>query len=270
VPGMIAFEVVYAVLYRDDAPGAVVLVVATALGYAFRARTDRADRLQAETARLARERDERARAAVVDERARIARELHDSVAHTVSMMVLQAGGVRRMLGPELVREREALASVERAGRQSVAELRRMLGILRASDRGRDLAPQPSLAHVGELVDAMREIGVTVELSVDGKPRALPPGVDLSAYRIVQEALNNVAKHAGRAGARVTVRYNAADVTVGVIDDGESAKPGESPRFGHGLIGMRERVALYGGTLEAGPQPHGGFAVRAVLPLDGAL
>jgi signal transduction histidine kinase len=223
-----------------------------------------------EAGRAAAERDrllaeEQARTAVADERARIARELHDAVAHSVSVMVLQAGGVRRLLGddPTREREREALAGVEATGRQAVVELHRMLGILRRRDDGAELAPQPSLARVGALVEQVREAGLDAKLRIDGEPTSLAPGLDMSAYRIVQEALTNALRYAPGARVDVSVHYGR-DLRLEVRDDG----PGHAPSTGsgQGLVGMRERVALFGGELEAGPVEDGsGFRVRARLP-----
>jgi signal transduction histidine kinase len=205
----------------------------------------------------------RAEEHVAEERARIARELHDAVAHSVSVMVLQVGAVRRLLGDERPREREVLAGVEELGRQAVGELHTMLGILRRADAGAELAPQPSLRRVSELVEQVRSAGLDASLSVSGSAE-LAPGLDMSAYRIVQEALTNALRHAPGSRVSVSVEYGR-DLVLEVVDDGarrngHSAPPGS----GHGLVGMRERAALYGGSLEAGPR-DGGFAVRAVLP-----
>lgn len=209
--------------------------------------------------------EEQARTAVADERARIARELHDAVAHSVSVMVLQAGGVRRLLGddPTREREREALAGVEETGRQAVVELHRMLGILRKRDDGAELAPQPSLARVGALVDQVREAGLDAQLKIEGEPAALAPGLDMSAYRILQEALTNALRYAPGARVDVSVRYGR-DLQLEVRDDGPGRAPSQGS--GHGIVGMRERAALFGGELEAGPLPGGaGFRVHARLP-----
>jgi signal transduction histidine kinase len=208
----------------------------------------------------------RAEEHVAEERARIARELHDAVAHSVSVMVLQAGAVRRVLGEERPREREVLAGIEELGRQAVGELHRMLGILRKADVGAELAPQPSLRRVGELVDQVRGAGLDASLEVSGDVRELAPGLDMSAYRIVQEALTNALRHAP--GSRVSVRVEyGRDLVLSVIDDGARVNGhAPPPGSGHGLVGMRERTALYGGALQAGPRADGGFAVEARLPL----
>jgi signal transduction histidine kinase len=214
---------------------------------------------------LARERDERARAAVAEERTRIARELHDVVAHAISVVVLQARGGRRALDSDPGDARRALDAIEATASQALAEMRRLLGMLRADDDVLGLAPQPSLAALGTLVEQVREAGLPTDLRVEGDPRELPPGVDLSAYRIVQEALTNALKHAGsRARARVVVRYGDDELLLEVADDGTGS--GQENGAGHGLLGMRERVSVFGGRLESGPRPEGGFAVRARLPL----
>ncbi len=209
--------------------------------------------------------EEEARTAVADERARIARELHDAVAHSVSVMVLQAGAVRRVLGKNPDRDREVLAGIEETGRQAVMELHRMLGILRKRDEGAELAPQPSLRRVDELVTHVREAGLDASLTVEGKPADLPQGLDMSAYRIVQEALTNAMRYAPGSTVAVTVAYGR-ELRLEVRDDGARTLNGHAtPGSGHGIVGMRERAALFGGELEAGPGGRG-FAVRARLPL----
>jgi signal transduction histidine kinase len=204
---------------------------------------------------------ELAEAAVAIERGRIARELHDVVAHNVSMMVVQAGAAERVLAGEQPHVRDALAAISDTGRQTVDEMRTLLGVLRASA---PLAPQPGLADLEELVDGVREAGLPVTLRIEGSPRPLPQAADLSAYRIVQEALTNALKHAGPARADVVVRFEAGAVTLEVRDTGMGA--GQGGGTGHGLVGMRERVAMFGGELDASPAPEGGFAVRARLPV----
>jgi signal transduction histidine kinase len=227
-------------------------------------RTQRAAMLEARVERAERERETAARIAVAEERARIARELHDIVAHSVSVMVLQTGGVRLRLGPEHATEREALESVEQAGREALAEMRRLLGVLRTADEDPELGPQPGLGQLDRLVAQIRDAGMPVELRVEGEPAPLPAGVDLSAYRIVQEGLTNALRHAGPARAEVVVRYARDAVEVAVLDDG--AGPGPTDGRGHGLAGMRERVRLFGGELQAGARAEGGFALRARLPV----
>ena len=196
-----------------------------------------------------RERDLAAREAVVEERARIARELHDVIAHNVSMMVVQAGAERRVLDDEQASTREVLETIEQIGRGALTEMRRLVGMLR-SDARDPLAPQPGLDDVPTLVRQVREAGLPVELHVDGERRELPVGIELSAYRIVQEALTNALKHAGDAHAAVHVRYGADSLELEIVDDGAGA-PAAVSSGGHGLVGMRERVALYGGRLDAG-------------------
>ena len=220
----------------------------------------------AERARvLERDRDVNVRVAAAEERVRLARELHDVVGHSVSVMVVQAGAERLALGQERPATREALLAIERTGREALAEMSRLLGILRKDGERAALAPRPSLADVETLVATVRDAGVPVELQVEGDPASLPPGIDVSAYRIVQEALTNVAKHAGPARASVRVRYGGRAVEVQVSDDGRGPENGLG--LGYGLAGMRERVELHGGTFEAGRRNGGGFTVTARLPLE---
>jgi signal transduction histidine kinase len=219
-------------------------------------RADRADR----------EREERAQAAVAEERARIARELHDIVAHNVSVMVVQAEAADEMLErdrPE--RARGPVWKIQETGRSALTDMRRMLGILREADSRPALAPQPGIANLELLLTKLRESGLPVELDVTGEPQPLSPGVDLSAYRVVQEALTNTLKHAGPARARVVVHFAPGALELEISDDGPGAPNGAGG--GHGLVGMRERVAMFGGELEAGPRPAGGYLVRARLPLE---
>ena len=215
-------------------------------------------------ARLAeRERDVAAREAVVEERARIARELHDAVAHSVSMMVIQAGAERRVVedGPT----REVLQTIEQIGRGALTEMRRLVGMLRTESSSGPLAPQPTLADLPTLMTQVSEAGLPVEFRVDGERRDLPVGIELSAYRIVQEALTNALKHAGRAHASVSVRYGPDSLELEITDDGAGV-PAEVPGGGHGLVGIQERVSLYGGEFDASACLGGGFAVRVLLPL----
>jgi signal transduction histidine kinase len=209
----------------------------------------------------------RAAAAIAEERARIARELHDVVAHSISVMVLQARGGRRVLDSEPSDARDAFGTIERTGQQALDEMRRLLGMLRRSDEEIALAPQPSLNELGRLVEQVRAAGLPVQVTVEGEPRELPPGVDLSAYRIVQEALTNVLKHAGPARARVVLRYGADDFELEIADDGPGTGYGSGAGFG--LVGMRERVSVYGGEFEAGRRPEGGYALRVRLPIGSA-
>jgi signal transduction histidine kinase len=202
----------------------------------------------------------------MEERRRIARELHDVIAHSITLMTVQAGAARLLLAEEPERAREPVLSVEETGRQALAELRRLLGMIRSGDGEPALAPQPGLARLDDLMGQARRAGLPVDLAVAGEPRALPPGLDLTAYRIVQEALTNARRHAGPARASVLVRYGIESLELEVTDDGRTA-PTRSDGGGHGLVGMRERVALYDGTLEAGRRPEGGYAVRVRLPVE---
>lgn len=221
-------------------------------------------RLRRRAAELERERDEKARLAVAEERARIARELHDIIAHAISVMIVQARVGRRRLAGETAPPRESFDTIEETGRHALAEMRRLVGMLRAEGEPPTLAPQPGLGQLEALVAQVSDAGLPVELSIEGEPRELPPGIDLSTYRIVQEALTNALKHAGPASARVVVSYGEEEIEVQVVDTGAGAEEGDAA--GHGLVGMRERVSLYGGEIEAGHRAGGGFVVRARLPL----
>jgi signal transduction histidine kinase len=213
-----------------------------------------------------REQEHRTRLAVGDERARIARELHDVVAHSVGIIVIQAQGARRVFDRDPERAREALDSIEQTARTALADMRSSLGVLRDQSGSPLREPQPGLAELDGLLERAREGGLEVELAVEGQPRTLPRGVDLSAYRIVQEALTNTIKHAGPARSRITLRYGERELEVEVSDDGPGPSVnGAGTGSGHGLLGMRERVASHGGEVEAGSGPDGGFVVRASLP-----
>ena len=220
--------------------------------------------LEDRAAALERERGANSRVAAAEERARIARELHDVLSHSVSVMVVQAGAERLALGSGRAATGEALEAIEQTGRQALAEMRRLLGMLRADGEPPAHAPQPTVADLEHLVSQVCEAGLPVELLIQGDPTALPPGVAVCAYRIIQEALTNVLKHAGPASARVVVRYATHALVLEVADDGRGMREAEGA--GHGLIGMRERVALYGGDFDAGGRNGGGFVVRARLPL----
>jgi signal transduction histidine kinase len=206
--------------------------------------------------------------AAAKERARIAHELHDLVAHSVSEMVVQASGVRCSLTEDQEREREALRSIERIGREALTEMRRMLGVLPGGgdDQMTELAPQPGLAYLDRLITNVQSAGLPVTLHVEGERPAVPIGIDLSAYRIVQEGLANALTHANCAHADVTVRYGGDVIEVEIADDGSSVD-GAGRSEGESLAGMRERVALYGGKLETGPRAGGGYLVRAQLPVE---
>ena len=213
-----------------------------------------------------REREERARKAVAEERARIARELHDVVAHAISVIVLQARGGRRALeDPD--EARDAFDAIEATGAQALGEMRRLLGLLRREDEELSLAPQPGLASLDALAAQVTEAGLPVEVTIEGEACELPPGIDLSAFRIVQEALTNALKHAGPATAHVIVRFGEDDLELEIVDTGPGEGAGDGG--GHGLVGMRERASLYGGDVSAGRRTGGGFGVRVRLPLASA-
>jgi signal transduction histidine kinase len=258
-----------AYIVGDAIWGSGLMAGAWGLGRAFRNRKLSAHALEQRADQLEREQEERARLAVADERGRIARELHDIVAHNVSTMVVQAGAGKRVLDRDPGKAREAFASIETSGRRALAEMRRLLGILRTDREGLALAPQPGLASLDGLIDQVRDAGLPVELTVIGQPQPLSSGVDVSAYRIIQEGLTNTIKHAGPAHAEVVVRYEDGDLDLEILDDGRGAaeSAANGARKGHGLVGMQERVNLYGGTLETGSRRSGGYAVRARLPVE---
>lgn len=240
------------------------LAMAWVVGRLMRSWRLRTEELEGLAAELAAERDARARAAVEAERMRIAHELHDVVAHNVSVMTIQATAASRILASDPGAARDALASVECTGRETVDEMRILLGVLR--DRGAEepFAPQPGLAELDALADRVGSAGLPVEVVVEGRPRPLAAGLDLAAYRIVQEALTNSLKHAGGAHAQVTVRYTDTALELEVVDDG--AGNGAGGGTGNGLVGMQERVAMYGGQVEMGRRREGGWALRARLPV----
>jgi signal transduction histidine kinase len=241
------------------------VVVAWLLGDNLRVRRAYLAGLEERAARLERERDAQARIAVAQERARIARELHDVVAHNVSVMVVQADGAGCALDEgELADTAEAIEAIGRTGRTALGEMRLLLGLLRSSTET-DYAPQPDVGRIEELIG---QVPLPVELTMQGVPRRPPPGVGLAAYRIVQEALTNAMKHAGpRASAAVRLEYETDGLRIAVTDDGPGPVPGGSP--GHGIAGMRERAAMFGGSVEAGARPGGGFQVSAWLPWAGS-
>ena len=243
----------------------LIFSLAWIFGVALGNRTAQARELRQRVAAAELERVAAAERAAADERARIARELHDVVAHSISVMVVQTSGVRRLLEEDQGREREALLSVERIGREALAEMRRMLGVMKPDEQQPvSLTPQPGLQHLDRLIQQVEQAGLPVRLRVEGPPVDLPAGIDLSAYRIVQEGLTNALKHANGAHAEVVVRYVDDGVELEVADDGPGSNGAELD--GHGLAGMRERVALFGGTLDAGPREGGGFVLRAQLPV----
>jgi signal transduction histidine kinase len=255
---------------RFDLPSAglvaVLCAIAASLGRYIGGKRSSISTLEGETARLARERELLAERAVGEERTRIAQELHDVIAHNVSLIVVQA----QALGAtqDDARVSAATDAIADLGRRTMAEMHRTLRLLRDRDDAPELAPQPGLGDIEALLRRSREAGVPVELTIEGAPRPLAQSVDLSAYRIIQEALTNVVKHAGSAPAEVTIAYRADALELTILDSGEATANGGAPApGGHGLIGMRERTALFGGTLTAGPRPGVGFEVHASLPYD---
>jgi signal transduction histidine kinase len=247
----------------DVAFAAFVIGGPYAAGVGMRLRRQRERQLTQRTVELELQRDAQARAAVAEERRRIARELHDVVAHAISVTVVQARGGRKVLDADVEQARTAFDSIERTGEQALGEMRRLLGMLREDDPNAGRAPQPSLARLDALADDLRSSGLPVEVEVNGETVELAPGVDLAAYRIVQEALTNTLKHAGPAVAHVHVHFGASAVELTIEDDG--AGNGKGSGSGNGLVGIRERVAVVGGTLDAGALPDGGFRVHALLP-----
>ncbi|WP_344274869.1 sensor histidine kinase [Actinomadura napierensis] len=280
VAGFVSFLVSLVMMPVETSP--VVLVSDCALvagvwvlGRNLRLRRAYFAELEDRAARLERARGTDARAARIEERSRIARELHDVVAHHVSVMTVQAGAARRIIDRDPGSAREAMSTIEEVGRTALSEMRRIVGVLRterdAEQAGRELAPQPGLGDLGELLDHVRETGLSVQLWIEGEARTPSPGVDVAAFRLIQEALTNTLKHAGaQARAWVRLYYTEADLTVEIEDDGRGtativADGTDNP--GHGLVGMYERVALYGGELRIGPRVGGGFGVRARFPLE---
>ena len=238
------------------------MTIAWTVGFLARYPVARARSAEEHAVRLELEQAEAAHRAVLEERRRIARELHDVVAHSVSVMTVQAGGVRRLLTPEQEREREALLAVERIGRDALAEMRRVVGLLRDDGDEAPLAPQPGLDTLDALLGTVRDAGLDVELVVEGERRSLPPGLDLAAFRVVQEALTNALRHARPSHASVRLQYAPDALRIEVANDGVNGAP---PGRGHGSTGMRERVALYGGSLESGGR-DGRYLVAATLPI----
>lgn len=260
-------------LQRQDAYSVASDLVFTAVvvvglpgiaGQALRRYRERVVELEQLTQELAEEREERERLAVLDERHRIAREMHDVVAHSVSLMVVQAGGARSMLDSDLDDSRQALLAVETVGREALAELRRVLDLLHGTSEPLGLRPQPGTAELAGLVAATRGAGLEADLVVVGERRPLPAGVELAVYRMVQEALTNAVKHARASRAAVQLTWQPGALEIAVVDDG--CGPLVPAQGGHGLAGMRDRLAAYGGDLQAGPRDGGGFAVRARIPL----
>ncbi|MFG3499201.1 sensor histidine kinase [Streptomyces sp. NPDC047928] len=264
VPGKIFFTVVMTVPF----------VLAWVLGDSMRTRRAYFAQLEERASRLEREREAQAKVAVAAERARIARELHDVVAHNVSVMVVQADGAAYVLDNSPDQARQALQTISTTGRQALAEMRRLLGVLRTGEHQEagEYVPQPDVQQIEDLVEQVRSTGLAVDFKIEGTPRPLARGVELTAYRIVQEALTNTRKHGGPdAGASVRLVYFDDGLGLLVEDDGRGAphevyEDGGADGQGHGLIGMRERVGMVGGTLDAGPRPGGGFRISALLPL----
>ncbi|NJQ03675.1 sensor histidine kinase [Streptomyces zingiberis] len=256
----------------------VPFVLAWVLGDSLRTRRAYYAELEERAARLEREREVRSKVAVAAERSRIARELHDVVAHNVSVMVVQADGAAYVLDTSPDQARQALETISGTGRQALAEMRRLLGVLRTGEgeRSGEYLPQPDVAQLGDLIEQVRGAGLPVVFEVGGAPRPLASGVELTAYRIVQEALTNTRKHGGPdAGALVRLTYGEGELELLVEDDGRGARrqlyeEGGEDGLGQGLIGMRERVGVVGGSLDAGPRPGGGFRISAVLPLKPAV
>ena len=253
---------------RAQIPGGLIPILLVApvwlAGTSMRRREQRAAASAARADRLERERE----AALRAERTRIARELHDVVTHSVSVMVLQAGAARQIMAKDEGRSAALLESVEAGGRSALEELRHLLGLLSDQDAEAPLAPQPGVNEISALVEQVREAGLPVELRIEGEARAVSAGVAVAAYRIVQEALTNVLKHAGGAAARVVLRWADAALELEILDYGASPVVDERDVLrGRGLAGMRERAAMYGGTLDAGPAPDRGYLVRARIPLE---
>jgi signal transduction histidine kinase len=262
------------VAYNDPKHDAAELVfipflfaIAWLAGSTVRGRSEQAEAAEERALRAEQDRETTARLAVAEERARIARELHDIVAHAVSVMVLHVGTVRRTLPDTLADDRDALSDVERVGRGALAEMRRLLGAMRRDDDEVDFAPQPGLERLQSLIEEIGRTGLRVELHAEGMRVSLPPAVDLSAYRIIQEGLTNVRKHAHADRADVKLRYEGGHLQIDVHDNGTGTP--FSDGLGHGLIGVRERVKIYGGEMSAGPAPEGGFLLRARLPIEEA-
>jgi signal transduction histidine kinase len=266
------------IVWSPDGPGAKLIMQllvggvlfggstlsAWVLGDSMRYRRGYYAALEDRAARLEAERDAQAKVATAAERARIARELHDIIAHHVSVMVVQADGAGYALRSDPVRAEMAIKAISATGRQALTEMRRLLGVLRGADEQAQMTPVPGIGELRELLDQARAAGLAVSYTLSGVPRELPEGAGLAAYRVVQESLTNTRKHAGlAASAAVTLRYEPDGLVVEVTDDGVASLPADSA--GHGLAGMRERIEMYGGTVQAGPLPGGGFGVRARLP-----
>ncbi len=243
----------------------IFISVAWACGFILSRRSEHLREMAARARQAEHEQSAAAERAVAEERQRIARELHDVIAHSVSVMTVQAGAVRRLLKPEQEKERAALETVESTGRQALTEMRRLVGLLREQGAMPEFTPQPGIKTIETLLDGVRAAGLPVELEVEGAPRELPPGVDLAAYRVVQEALTNALKYAGPAHAWVAVTWGDGELELEIANDGRG--DGDGSGGGQGLAGMRERVSLYGGEIESGTRNGGGYVVRARLPFE---
>ena len=250
----------------DLAAALVFLVGPWTVGVTMRQRARRASDAEALARRLEEEREEHVAAAAAAERTRIARELHDIVSHSISVVVIQTQAVRRRLGPAQVREAEDLAAVETTAREALAEMRRLVGVLRSDEEAASLSPQPGLHELDRLCEQVRASGLAVDVRVEGRPYALPAGLDLTAYRIVQEGLTNALRHSGARRVTVRVRYDAGGVDIAVDDDGRGFDPASVISQGHGLVGVRERVELYDGTFHVLPSEPRGTRLVASLPL----
>ncbi len=267
VAGALTLTVFVADGYRQAVSGIVFFAAAWVFGDNIGTRRAYTRALEEKNERLEREQEAQAARAVAEEQARIARELHDVIAHSMSVIVVQAAAANDVFDARPERARQALREIEATGRATLAELRRLLGAVRGD--GVEYAPQPGLEQVDNLVTQVRATGLEVAVSVEGEPRPLPAALDLSAYRVVQEALTNTVKHAQATRADVALRFRDDALDVEVRDDGRGAEAEPGDGTGHGLIGMRERVTVFGGSLEAGPAPGGGFAVAARFPLEAA-
>jgi len=261
VVGMGAVGASLAEVFTDYVFPLAFSLVAYLAGRGLRTRTRLTEELHEAAVRAKEAHEEEVARAAVDERRRIAREMHDVVAHSVSVMVVQAGGARRILERDPPRAVEAAAHIEEVGRAALTEMRRLLGVMHHAD---DRAPQPTMRELGGLVERTRAAGLPVSLTVEGEPRSLPAGIDLAAYRVVQEALTNAIKHAGAAPTEVTVRWSPSQLELEIVDSGSHGSNGHGG--GHGLVGMEERVRLYDGELRTGHRDGGGFEVVARLPL----
>jgi signal transduction histidine kinase len=263
--GLVVGQIPFTDTFKNIALIFMLSAAAWILGLNTRYRLREAELQQERAERAEREREERVRIATLEERARIAREIHDVVAHTVSVVAVQAGAARKVLDRgEPDEAKRALEAIEEASRDAMAELRRLLGVLREPDAGAELGPRPGLRRLDQLVEQFRQAGLEVDVREEGDRRPLPAGLDLSAYRVVQEALTNTLKHSGSASARVLVRFGPEALEIEVVDRGDKISA-PSANGGQGIVGMRERVAMFGGELEVGPS-DGGFSVRASFPL----